>query len=279
MAQSIVICESIFNMLRKYAETSWTEDCQKAFDKIKEYLFTPPVLVLPELGRPLLLYLSKPMPTGKLAKWQILLSEFNIVYITRKMVKGQALADHLAENPVGGEYEPLKIYFPDEGVSFVGEEITEAYNGWRMFFDGAANFKGVGIGAVLTLSNIVLFVDSEFPSPLLMIMLPINSDLMKAMCETFQIKHKNSTACRPQMNGAIEAANKNIKKILRKMVENHKQWHDKLPFALLGYCTTVHTSIGATPYMLVYGTEVVIQAEVEIPSLMIIQEAELSNAK
>ncbi|XP_070025696.1 uncharacterized protein [Nicotiana sylvestris] len=50
---------------------------------------------------------------------------------------------------MGGEYEPLKTYFPDEEVSFVGEDITETYDSWRMFFDGAANFKGVGIGAVL----------------------------------------------------------------------------------------------------------------------------------
>ncbi|XP_070018099.1 uncharacterized protein [Nicotiana sylvestris] len=64
-------------------------------------------------------------------------------------VKGQALADHLVENLVVGEYEPLKTYFPDEEVSFVGEDIVKAYDGWRMFFDGFANFKGVGIGAVL----------------------------------------------------------------------------------------------------------------------------------
>ncbi|XP_070035658.1 uncharacterized protein [Nicotiana tomentosiformis] len=102
---------------------------------------------------------------------------------------------------------------------------------------------------------------------------------MKAMCETFKIKHKNSTTYRPQMNGAVEAANKNIKKILRKMVDNYKQWHEKLPFALLGYRTTVRTSTGATPYLLVYGTEAVIPVEVEIPSLRIIQEAELSDAK
>ncbi|XP_070014904.1 uncharacterized protein [Nicotiana sylvestris] len=75
------------------------------------------------------------------------------------------------------------------------------------------------------------------------------------------------------------ATNKNIKKILRKMVDNHKQWHEKLPFSLLGYCTTVRTSTGETPYMLVYGTEAVIPAEVKILSLVIIQEAELSDAK
>ncbi|XP_070015067.1 uncharacterized protein [Nicotiana sylvestris] len=89
------------------------------------------------------------MPTRKLAKWQILLSEFDIVYITQKVVIWQALAVHLAENLVGGAYEPLKTYFPDEEVSFVGEDITEAYDSWRMFFDGAANFRRVGIRAVL----------------------------------------------------------------------------------------------------------------------------------
>nr|XP_009803704.1 PREDICTED: uncharacterized protein LOC104249031 [Nicotiana sylvestris] len=99
------------------------------------------------------------------------------------------------------------------------------------------------------------------------------------MCETFKIRHKNSTSYRPQMNGVVEAANKNIKKILRKTVDNYKQWQEKLPFAFLGYYITVLTSTGATHYLLVYGTEVVIPAEVEIHSLRIIQEAELSNAE
>ena len=38
------------------------------------------------------------------------LSEFDIVYVTQKAIKEQALADHLAENPVDEEYEPLKTY-------------------------------------------------------------------------------------------------------------------------------------------------------------------------
>ncbi|XP_070045361.1 uncharacterized protein [Nicotiana tomentosiformis] len=82
-----------------------------------------------------------------------------------------------------------------------------------------------------------------------------------------------------QMNGAVEVANKNIKKILRKMVDNYKQLHEKILFALLGYRTTIRTSTMETPYLLVYGTEVVILTEVEIPSLRIIQEAELSDAE
>ncbi|XP_070057235.1 uncharacterized protein [Nicotiana tomentosiformis] len=98
---------------------------------------------------PLKYIFQKPMPTGKLTKWKILLSEFDIIYVTQKVVKGQAFSDHLAENTVDGEYEPLKTYFPDEEVSFIGEDIAEAYDGWRIFFDGAANFKGLGIEAIL----------------------------------------------------------------------------------------------------------------------------------
>ena len=98
---------------------------------------------------PLKYIFQKAMPTGKLDKWQMLLSEFDIVYVTQKAIKAQALADHLAENPVDEEYEPLKTYFHDEEVSFVGEDISEAYPGWRLFFDGAVNHQGKGVGAVL----------------------------------------------------------------------------------------------------------------------------------
>nr|XP_009785293.1 PREDICTED: uncharacterized protein LOC104233580 [Nicotiana sylvestris] len=81
--------------------------------------------------------------------------------------------------------------------------------------------------------------------------------LMREICEQFKITHRNSTPYRPKDNGAVEAANKNIKKILRNMIQSSKQWHEKLPFALLGYHTTMRTSVGATPYLLVYGTEAV----------------------
>ncbi|XP_015163435.1 uncharacterized protein K02A2.6-like [Solanum tuberosum] len=107
----------------------------------------------------------------------------------------------------------------------------------------------------------------------------LNNDLTRETCERFKIAHRNSTVYRPQMNGAVEAANKNIKKILRKIVDSHMHWHEKLPYALLGYRTTIRTSIGATPYMLVYGSEAVIPAEVEIPSLRIIQEVGLDDAE
>ena len=61
------------------------------------------------------------------------------------------------------------------------------------------------------------------------------------------------------------------------MVQSSRQWHEKLPFALLGYRTIVRTSVGATPYSLVYGTETVIPIEIEISSLRIVVEAEIDD--
>ena len=52
------IYEPIFHLLRKNQPTVWNNDCQCAFEKIKECLLSPPVLVPPTPGRPLLLYLS-----------------------------------------------------------------------------------------------------------------------------------------------------------------------------------------------------------------------------
>ncbi|KAA3477298.1 RNA-directed DNA polymerase (Reverse transcriptase), Ribonuclease H [Gossypium australe] len=66
---------------------------------------------------------------------------------------------------------------------------------------------------------------------------------------------------------SMEAANKNIKKIVGKMTETYKDWHEKLPFSLYAYRTSIRTSTRATPLSLVYGMGVVLPIEVEIPSL------------
>ena len=81
------------------------------------------------------------------------------------------------------------------------------------------------------------------------------------------------------MNGAVEAANKNFKKIVQKMVVTYKDWHEMLSFSLHGYRTLSRTSIVATPFSLVYGMEAVLPVEVQIPSLRIMNEAGLGEHK
>ena len=102
---------------------------------------------------------------------------------------------------------------------------------------------------------------------------------MKQICEQFKIKHHNSAPYRPKMNGVVEAANKNVKKIVSKMTDTYKDWHEKLPFALHAYRTVVKTSTKATLFSLVYGMEAVLPIEVEISSLRVLMEAKLEEAK
>ena len=52
-----------------------------------------------------------------------------------------------------------------------------------------------------------------------------------------------------------------------------------LPFALHGYHTSAQTSIGATPFSLVYGMEVVLPVKVQIPSLWIMKDTDLDEDK
>ncbi|XP_050238216.1 uncharacterized protein LOC126687702 [Mercurialis annua] len=52
------LCAPIFNQLKKSQSMIWSEQCQEAFDRIKEYLSNPQILKPPKSGKPLTLYLS-----------------------------------------------------------------------------------------------------------------------------------------------------------------------------------------------------------------------------
>ena len=47
---------------------------------------------------------------------------------------------------------------------------------------------------------------------------------MDTLVQEYGIQDHRSSAYRPQTNGAVKAANKNIKRILRNMVETSRDW-------------------------------------------------------
>jgi hypothetical protein len=81
------------------------------------------------------------------------------------------------------------------------------------------------------------------------------------------------------MNGVVEAANKNLKKIIQKIMVTYKDLLEMLSYALHAYRTIIKTSTNTTPYSLVYGMEVVIPLEIEIPSLRILKDLELNESE
>ena len=92
---------------------------------------------------------------------------------------------------------------------------------------------------------------------------------MDTLVQEYGIQHHRSSAYRSQTNGAVKAVNKNIKRILRKMVETSRDWLEKFPFALWAYCTSFRTSTGATPFSLLYGMKAMLPIEIEMRSLRV----------
>jgi len=79
------------------------------------------------------------------------------------------------------------------------------------------------------------------------------------------------------MNEVVEAANRNIKKIIQKIVIIYRNWLDWLPHALQAYRIAVNTLIGVMPYLLVYGMKAVMSLEMKIPSLRVLMESNLEE--
>ncbi|RVW99134.1 hypothetical protein CK203_018961 [Vitis vinifera] len=355
--------ERFFERIRKNQPTVWNDDCQFAFEKIKEYLLSPPVLVPPTPGRPLLLYLSvsdmalgSPLLSTSLGYQEIealhdridemvrAFDKVDIQYVSQKSIMGSIVADHLASLPTS-EDRPVDDDFPDE--EFVA---MTSLSGWCLYFDGAANQLGYGIGVLLgvpsgrSYSEIYIEDQDDLPwyhdiyqflrsgtypeiEPLQIRVMrevyagvcgphmgghmlarkimrtgyfwltmetdccqfvqkcpecQIHGDLIHAppselhaltspcpfsvwgidiigkvspksssghefilvaidyftkwveaasYARSMAFDHHRSSAYRPQTNRAVEAANKNIKRILRKMVETSRDWSEKLPFA------------------------------------------------
>ena len=59
------------------------------------------------------------------------------------------------------------------------------------------------------------------------------------------------------------------------MTQTYRDWVDRLPYTLWGYQMKVRTSIVATPFSLVYGSEAVLPVEAKIKSLRVAIEFEL----
>ena len=81
-------------------------------------------------------------------------------------------------------------------------------------------------------------------------------------------------------NGLAEAFNKTIRKLLKKFIsKSQRDWDDKLSECLWAYYATVRTPTKATPFSLVYGYEVVLPLEIQIPSLRVALTTDKTNEK
>ncbi|WJZ99942.1 hypothetical protein VitviT2T_018347 [Vitis vinifera] len=110
--------------------------------RLRHYMTEYSVHLISRLD-PLRYLFDRPALVGRLMRWLVLLTEFDIHYVTQKSIRGSIVADHLASLPVSNA-RAIDDGFPDEDVAAV-----TSLSGWRMYFDGAANHSGYGIGVLL----------------------------------------------------------------------------------------------------------------------------------
>ena len=92
---------------------------------------------------PLRYLFDRPALVGHVMRWLVLLTEFDIHYVTQKSIRGSIVADRLASLPVS-DSRVIDDDFPDDDVA-----VMTSLSSWRIYFDGAANHSGCGIGVLL----------------------------------------------------------------------------------------------------------------------------------
>lgn len=92
------------------------------------------------------------------------------------------------------------------------------------------------------------------------------------------IQHITSLVEHPQTNRQAKAANKVILGQLKKRLDRAKgKWPEELTEILWAYRCTPQSSTKETPYSLVYGTDAMIQVEIDEPSIRKTQFEHESN--
>ncbi|XP_074315379.1 uncharacterized protein LOC141651574 [Silene latifolia] len=89
---------------------------------------------------------EKPILNGRLARWTLMLSEFDLKYLPLKVIKGRAVTEFFVDNPIHDTQVIDTRSFPDEDILHTDAES------WDLYFDGASNLRGYGI-AVLLISS------------------------------------------------------------------------------------------------------------------------------
>jgi len=80
----------------------------------------------------------------------VLLAEYDVVYMTRKTIKGSVITNHLTYNAIK-DYEPLNFDFSNEDILVVEKEKEP--DRWTTYFEGVVNVYGNRAGEVMISPN------------------------------------------------------------------------------------------------------------------------------
>ena len=91
LSKKFTTCEMNYSLLeRTCCALVW------ASHRLRQYMLSRTTWLISRMD-PVKYIFEQPALTRRIARWQVLLFEFDIVYVTQKAINGSALADYLAQ--------------------------------------------------------------------------------------------------------------------------------------------------------------------------------------
>ena len=150
MSKSLVDAETRYTLLEKLVLA-----LAMASIKLRHYFESHKIHFMTNF--PLQMVLNKPKLTGRMAKWAIRLSTYDIVYDAWTAIISQDLADFVAD------FSPSQ---PQQAEEEYRQVMTKAeIRSWSLYTDEASNVKGTGLGLILKSpqgDTIAYFICCEF---------------------------------------------------------------------------------------------------------------------
>ncbi|GJY70755.1 reverse transcriptase domain-containing protein [Tanacetum coccineum] len=293
------IAQPITKLLEKDTPFEFDDECQKAFELLKEKLTCAPMIVSPNWN----LSFELMCDASDFAVGAVL--EFDIEIKDRKGTENVA-ADHLSqiENDESSNDSKVDDNFPGETlmeintkdgpwfVDFANYLVADiipkgmTYQQKNKFFSDLKHyfweepylFKVCSDGMIrrsqaLPTNDarvVVTFLKKlfcHFGMPKALISdrgTHFCNKIMEKTMKRYGVNHCFSTSYHPQTSGQVENTNIALKRILEKTVkDNPAIWSRKLDDALWAFRTTYKTPTGTTPYKLIYGKNCHLPFEIE----------------
>ncbi|KAF8781568.1 Retrovirus-related Pol polyprotein like [Argiope bruennichi] len=222
----------------------WTDECDNAFNMLKDALTSTPVLAYPEIGKQFILDMDASHECiGAVLSQEVDGQERVIAYfskclskqernycVTRKELLAIVKAVEVKALPLPlAIVKALPLRIPTVAEILVQNWISRYGVPLQLHSDQGRNF---------------------------------DSAVFRRLCEIHGIDKTRTTALHPQLNGMVERFNRTILNSLSLLVlRNQPDWDKKLPLFLLAYRSAVHETTGYSPSQMLFERDLRLPAD------------------